>query len=280
LTIVLIYRDDHGLNGIAPTPAGARPAPVEFRAADIGYDGHAVVAGLDLLVPAGEVLGVLGANGSGKSTLVRGLLGLAPVFAGEVRLFGVDRRSFRDWQRIGYVPQRQTVTGGIPSTVTEVVASGRLTQRKPWQRFGPADRAAVADAIAAVDLAEHARRPLGDLSGGQQRRALIARALATGPDLLVLDEPTAGVDAANQEALAVTLATLVAQGTTIVLVTHELGPVEPLFTRTVVLRGGQVVHDGPAAALDHRDHDDEWHHHHGDPPERPGAGFGLVDRSS
>jgi zinc transport system ATP-binding protein len=237
-----------------------------------------VVTGLDLVVRAGEVLGVLGANGSGKSTLVRGLLGLARVLGGEVRLFGVDRRSFRDWRRIGYVPQRQTVVGGIPSTVTEVVASGRLTQLRPWQRFDPTDRAAVADAIAAVDLAEHARRPIGDLSGGQQRRALIARALATAPDLLVLDEPTAGVDAANQEALAATLARLVEGGTTIVLVTHELGPVEPLFTRTVVLRGGRIVHDGPATSLDHRDHDDEWHHHHGDPPERAGAGFGLVER--
>ena len=116
--------------------------PIEFRAADIGYDGRAVVTGLDLVVSAGEVLGVLGANGSGKSTLVRGLLGLAPVLGGEVRLFGVDRRSFHDWRRIGYVPQRQTVAGGIPSTVTEVVSSGRLTQLKPWQRFGPADRTA------------------------------------------------------------------------------------------------------------------------------------------
>ena len=116
---------------------------------------------------------------------------------------------------------------------------------------------------------------MADLSGGQQRRALIARALATGPDLLVLDEPTAGVDRANQEALAETLARLVESGTTIVLVTHELGPVEPLITRAVVLRDGQVVHDGPPLDHEfHHEHDDEWHHAHGDaPPRKPDLGW-------
>ncbi len=257
-------------------PADLAVAPVaEFRGCDIGYEGRAVVAGLDLVIAPGEVLGVLGANGSGKSTMIRGLLGLTPVLAGEVRLFGTPRSQFRDWSRVGYVPQRQTVAGGIPSTVTEVVSSGRLTGLRPWRRFGRADRAAVADAIAAVDLTGHERTSMTALSGGQQRRVLIARALATGPDLLVLDEPTAGVDRANQEALAVALGALVDQGTTIVLITHELGPVEPLITRAIVLRDGSVVHDGPPLDHDfHHEHDDEWHHAHGDaPPRRPGLGL-------
>ena len=250
-------------------------AAAEFRQCDIGYEGRAVIHGLDLTVSSGEVLGVLGANGSGKSTMIRGLLGLTPVLSGEVRLFGTPRSQFQDWSRVGYVPQRQTVAGGIPSTVAEVVSSGRLTSLRPWRRFGPADRAAVADAIAAVDLSGHERTSMTALSGGQQRRVLIARALATGPDLLVLDEPTAGVDRANQEALAAALGALVDRGTTIVLITHELGPVEPLFTRAVVLRDGAVVHDGPPVDHDfHHEHDDEWHHSHGDaPPRRPGLGL-------
>jgi len=255
--------------------AGAHPPIVEFRGCDIGYDGHAVVRQLDLTIRSGEVLGVLGANGSGKSTMIRGLLGLTPVLMGEVRLFGVPRAQFRDWARIGYVPQRQTVAGGIPSTVAEVVSSGRLTSLRPWRRFADSDRTAVAEAIAAVDLTGHERTSMTALSGGQQRRVLIARALATDPDLLVLDEPTAGVDRANQEALAVALGALVDRGTTIVLITHELGPVEPLITRAIVLRDGSVVHDGPPLEHDfHHEHDDEWHHANGEaPPRRPGLGL-------
>lgn len=242
--------------------------------ADIGYDRRAVIVGLDLRVGAGEVVGVLGANGSGKSTLICGVLGLAAVQRGSIRLFGTDRRQFRDWQRVGYVPQRQTVAGGIPSTVTEVVSSGRLTQVRPWRRMSRDDRRAVADAIEAVGMGSECRSSMGELSGGQQRRVLIARALATGPDLLVLDEPTAGVDRANQEALAVSLAGLVDQGVTIVLITHELGPVEPLITRTIVMRDGAIAHDGVPTDGAYREHDDDWHHHHGDPPpSRPGIGL-------
>lgn len=260
-----------------PVTGEARATPVlELVDADIGYAGRPVIEGLNLRVDGGEVVGVLGANGSGKSTLVRGVLGLATVQAGSIRLFGVDRRHFDTWRRVGYVPQRQTVTGGIPSTVTEVVSSGRLTRVRPWRRLGPADRQAVADAIEAVGLGSEARSAMSRLSGGQQRRVLIARALATRPDLLVLDEPTAGVDRANQEALATSLATLVERGVTIVLITHELGPAEPLITRTVVLRDGQVVHDGNPVDLAYREHDDDWHHEHGHPPERA-PGVGLVD---
>ena len=252
--------------------ARSTPEPVvAFAAADIGYEGAPVVVGLDLEIAAGEVVGLLGPNGSGKSTLVRGLLGLAPLLGGSLRLFGEDHEQFRDRRRIGYVPQRQTVTGGVPSSVREVVLSGRLTRVRPFQPFRAADRAAVARAIEAVGLADRAAAPLATLSGGQQRRALIARALASEPDLLVLDEPTAGVDAANQQALADTLGALAADGTTILLITHELGPAAPVITRTIALRDGRLVYDGPAQGAPD-EHDDHWHHAHGD---RPGRGPDL-----
>jgi len=219
------------------------------------------------------VVGLLGPNGSGKSTIIRGLLGLAALQRGSIELFGVERRMFEAWHRVGYVPQRQSVAGGIPSTVREVVSSGLLTRVRPFRWAGAADREAVVRAIESVGLGDHVRAPMATLSGGQQRRVLIARAMASSPDLLVLDEPTAGVDRRNQVALAASLADLAGQGTTIVLITHELGPAELLVTRTVVLRAGKVVHDGPAGDAPD-EHDDDWHHHHGDPPPRR-SGLGL-----
>jgi zinc transport system ATP-binding protein len=251
----------------------AEPVVVEFRDAAIGYEGQPVIDGLSLRISRGEVVGVLGPNGSGKSTLVGGILGLAKVQSGTIELFGVDRARFREWDRIGFVPQRGTVTGGIPSTVREVVASGRLTSLKPFRRMRASDHEMIDRSIAAVGLADRSRKALSTLSGGQQRRALIARALASDPGLLVLDEPTAGVDSENQLALANILARLAGQGTTIILITHELGPAAGVVTRTLVLNNGRVVHDGPGSVAP-GEHDDEWHHHHG-PPSRPGSGLGL-----
>lgn len=259
---------------------------VELDGAVVGYGGTPVIDRLSLRIEVGEIVGLLGPNGSGKSTLVRGLLGLAPVTAGSVRLFGVERERFRDWSRIGYVPQRATVTGGIPATVREVVATGTLGRVRPFPRLRARDRDRVDRAIAAVDLSAKAGSPIGTLSGGQQRRALIARALASDADLLVLDEPTAGVDAENQIALARIFEDLRARGTTILLITHELGPADRVVERTLVLEAGRLVYDGAAADApsehhlagghhhDHHAHDDAWHHDHGDAePPRPGLGL-------
>ncbi|MEU9887600.1 metal ABC transporter ATP-binding protein [Sphaerisporangium sp. NPDC051011] len=210
----------------------------------VALDGRPVLRGIDLRVTTGEVVAVLGANGSGKSTLIRALLGLAPLSGGSTELYGVPPARFRDWWRIGYVPQRLSVGGGVPATVREVVASGRVARQSRLRRAGSADRAAVARALDAVGLTSRAGDPVGWLSGGQQQRVLIARALAGDPDTFVMDEPTAGVDAESQRHLAATLATLVEQGKTVLLVAHELGPMAPLITRAVVLRDGLVAHDG------------------------------------
>ncbi|MGH3327451.1 MAG: metal ABC transporter ATP-binding protein [Streptomycetales bacterium] len=199
---------------------------------------------VDLHVGRGEVVALLGANGSGKSTLVRALVGLVPLAAGTVELFGTPLARFRSWSRIGYVPQRVTATSGVPATVGEVVASGRLSRAPWWRPYGQDDRQAVARALETVGLADRARDGVAELSGGQQQRVLIARALAGEPEALLLDEPTAGVDLPSQHAFAAALRILVGRGATILLVTHELGPLEPLVHRAVVLRGGSVVHDG------------------------------------
>ena len=203
-----------------------------------------VLRGIDLAVGRGEVVALLGANGSGKSTAIRTVIGQVPVSAGEIELFGVPRRRFNDWRRVGYVPQRTTAAGGVPATITEIVASGRLSRA----RFGvlrKADHEAVRRAIGLVGLADRAKDSVNALSGGQHQRVLIARALAAEPELLIMDEPMAGVDLASQEVLAETLREQVAAGVTVLLVLHELGPLEPLIDRAVVLRDGCVTHDGP-----------------------------------
>jgi len=210
--------------------------------ADLGS--RPVLRGIDLTVRHGEVVALLGANGSGKSTAVRGIIGQVQIGAGEIELFGTPRRRFRDWHRVGYVPQRTTAAGGVPATVTEVVSSGRLSRA----RFGmlrKADHAAVRHALELVGMADRAKDSVDALSGGQHQRVLIARALAADPELLIMDEPMAGVDLTSQEVLAHTLREQVSQGATVLLVLHELGPLEPLIDRAVVLRDGCVVHDGP-----------------------------------
>src|SRR5215210_4169589 len=184
----------------------------------VGYGDRPVLNDIDFRLRVGEAVAVLGPNGSGKSTLVKALLRQAQVTAGTLQVFGSPVGTFREWWRIGYVPQRHTVGGGMPVTAGEVVASGRLARTRPWRRFGPADRAAVSAAMETVGLGGSQQHNLATLSGGQQRRVLIARALAAGPEVLVMDEPTAGVDAASQALLAVTLAELVSRGTTVLLV--------------------------------------------------------------
>ncbi|MBF9134133.1 metal ABC transporter ATP-binding protein [Plantactinospora sp. S1510] len=210
----------------------------------VAYDDRPVLRDVSLRVTTGEVVAVLGANGSGKSTLIRAVLGLVPLSAGTVTLFDTPQRRFRQWSRIGYVPQRIGAGSGVPATVAEVVASGRLARRGVLRPPGSADRTAVAEALSAVGLSDRAGDPVGTLSGGQQQRTLIARALAGQPELLILDEPTAGVDSASQDAFAEALRGFVAGGGTVLLVAHELGPLSALITRAVVVHHGEIAHDG------------------------------------
>jgi zinc transport system ATP-binding protein len=233
---------------VTAQPAASTPdASVDAIVVDdvsVVLNGRPVLDDVSVQVAAGEVVAILGANGSGKSTLVRGIVGLVPLARGQIRLFGQPSGTFRAWHRIGYVPQRITATSGVPATVREVVSAGRLGRAAWWRPWSTADRAAIDQAVTVVGLSDRLDDGVANLSGGQQQRVLIARALAGQPDLLILDEPTAGVDAASQLAFAHTLGRLVNVGTTILLVAHELGPLEPLVQRAVVLRAGRVVHDG------------------------------------
>jgi len=217
---------------------------LEIRGGGVTLGGRPILRDLDLTVEAGDVVAVLGANGSGKSTLVRSITGLLPLSAGSARLFGQPIESFDQWSRLGYVPQRSTIAQGVPATVTEVVSVGRLAHRRPFLPTRAADRAAVTDALEAVGLADRAHHQVSTLSGGQQQRVLIARTLAGAPELLVLDEPNAGVDLVSQQAIADTLERSARAGATIIVVLHELGALAPFIRRAVVLREGRISYDG------------------------------------
>ena len=252
-------------------------APV-LQATDVSVElgGLPVLRGITVAVAPGEVVALLGGNGSGKSTLVRALLGLVPAQRGTIELFGQPLARMRSWARVGYVPQRSTVSQS-GAKVREVVASGRLARRAPFRPPRGTDRAAVARALDAVDLADRSDHRLSELSGGQQQRALIARALAGEPDLLVLDEPTAGVDLAHQHVLAGILGDLVEAGAAVVIVLHEVGTLGALVDRAIVLREGRIVHDGALGTLG-RTHQHPGGHEQEDTPDAPELVRGAVER--
>lgn len=243
---------------------------IDVQDASVALGGRGVLHGIDLRVASGEVVTLLGANGSGKSTLVRAIVKLVPLSGGSISLFGGPLTGFRSWHRIGYVPQRVTAASGVPATVTEVVAAGRLSRRPRLGRCSADDRTAIEGALDVVGMREHAAAGVGRLSGGQQQRVLIARALAGQPDILILDEPMSGVDKASQGAFAAALQQLVAAGTSVLLVLHELGLLAPLIDRSVVLREGRIGYAGrvPPAHDVQRDSDH--------PAPTPASSFGLT----
>lgn len=217
---------------------------ISMKQAAFGYAGKAIVTDVDLTVRSGEVLAVLGPNGSGKTTLVKGVLGLSEHLSGSVEVLGVPLSRLRDRTRLGYVPQRHTLTGGIRARVSEVVATGLLSGRPWWQPAGRAESVAVDEALDAVGLADRARFDVDTLSGGQQRRVLIARALVSRPDILIMDEPTAGVDTASQVVLAGVLQELGRNGTTMLVVTHELSALRGVIDRIIEVDMGHLTFDG------------------------------------
>jgi zinc transport system ATP-binding protein len=226
------------------------PLAVELRDVAFGYrPGQRVLEDVDLELGEGEFVAVAGPNGGGKTTLVRIVLGLERPAVGTALLFGEPAHRFSGRQRLGYLAQRSQVGGDAPATVREVVAAGTLASGRLVGRLRASERRAVDEAIARVGLRAVADAPIRTLSGGMQQRAFIAKALAGGPSLLVLDEPTTGVDAESQDSVAALLAQLhVELGVTIVYVSHEFGAVEQHVERLVLVRR-TIVFDGAPSEL-------------------------------
>lgn len=187
------------------------------------YRSEDVLEDINLEISAGDFVGIIGPNGGGKTTLLKMILGLLSPSTGEVKLYGQPLSQFRQWSKIGYVPQRADQANlQVPMTVGEVVSLGRVAKVGPLKRFGAADHQAVSQALAQVEMGEFQHRLMTELSGGQQQRVFIAKALASEPELLVLDEPTAGVDSESQEEFYQLLAKLAKSKLTLVIVSHDI----------------------------------------------------------
>lgn len=208
--------------------------------AAFGYDGRPVVRGASLSVAAGDFLGIVGPNGSGKSTLLKGLLGLLPPLSGSVaRSAGLGRA-------VGWVPQRDALDSVFPMTALDVARLGRALV-KPWSaRLDARDEALSVEALAAVGLQDRSDAPFSALSGGQRQRALIARALAVEPRLLVLDEPTAGVDPESEDAIIDLVSRQSREkGLAVLLVTHHHAMLRGRASRVVTVDGGRLTEAAP-----------------------------------
>ena len=226
------------------------PLVAELRDASFSYrPGLAALEHVNLELEDGEFVAVAGPNGGGKTTLVRILLGLLRPTSGRALLYGEPAHRFSRRSLLGYLAQRSEIGGDAPATVREVVATGRLARGRLFGPMRPRDHKLVEEAIARVGLSHVVDTALRALSGGMQQRAFIAKALAGEPSLLVLDEPTTGVDAESQESLAALLARLHSElGVTIVYVSHEFGAVEQFVERIVLVRR-TIVFDGAPEEL-------------------------------
>jgi manganese transport system ATP-binding protein len=247
----------------------------------VRYEDFIALADVTLTVHYGEALGIIGPNGSGKSTLLKTIAGLLLPSSGTLSVLGSLPGKVAPGA-IAYVPQVEAVDWSFPATVWDVVAMGRFARLHFWQRFGPQDRKVVQHALDVVKMSALAGRRISHLSGGQQQRAFVARAIAQEPKLLLLDEPTTGVDAATEEALRQIVRNLVAGGLPVLMATHDLDRVDAWFDRVLVVdrrvlalgTPDEVVASGAYAAIrehthvhGHLRHDHEPHAAHAAHPE-------------
>jgi zinc transport system ATP-binding protein len=223
---------------------------VEIEDVDFTYGAVPVLERINLTVEPGDFLGIIGPNGSGKTTLLRIMLGLLPPQRGAVRLFGHPPASFRQWGRLGYVPQKATLDPALPVTVHEVVATGLLPSLGLFGRVGGAERRRIAEVLGQVGMEAHAGARIGALSHGQQQRVLIARALVSKPELLILDEPTGGVDPEAQTSFYALLHHLNRErDVTLILVSHDIGVVAKEVTKLACLNRRLIFHGRPGDFL-------------------------------
>jgi manganese/zinc/iron transport system ATP- binding protein len=226
---------------------GTAPPALEARGVTVSYTSRPVLWDVDATLPAGALSAVVGPNGSGKSTLLRACLGLVPLDSGHVRILGESGPAAR--RRVAYVPQREGVDWDFPITVREVVEMGRYRSAGWIRRITRADHAVVDGSLAAVGMTGFARRQIGELSGGQRQRVFVARALAQRCPVMVLDEPFAGIDARTESELLKLFRRLRDEGTSLIVVHHDIATVRRMFDWALVLNVRTIACGPPAQAL-------------------------------
>ena len=203
-----------------------------------GYANKLILNEVSLTIPSNQVSIIIGANGCGKSTLLKIILGLLKPTTGTIHLFGEEATKFKKREWIGYVSQKANAfNGGFPATVKEVVASGLTKKLGLFKRKAHNQQTLIEEALQAVDMLPYLHRNIGELSGGQQQRVFIARALIAKPKMLILDEPTVGVDQENVAIFYDLMEKLNNEGMTVVLVTHDMTVVESAVTNIACLNG-------------------------------------------
>ena len=229
-------------------PDSAAPA-LELDSVTVKYDDVTALDGVSLTVQPGRVCGLVGMNGSGKSTLFKSLMGLVKPAAGTVRLSGLTPAKARRSGLVAYVPQSEDVDWTFPLSVRDVVMTGRYGHMGPTRRPRTEDRNAVVEALARVELTDFADRQIGRLSGGQKKRAFVARGIAQGASVLLLDEPFAGVDKRSEATITALLRELAADGRTILVSTHDLHALPQLADEAVLLMRSVLAHGTPQQVL-------------------------------
>jgi manganese transport system ATP-binding protein len=202
-----------------------------------------------LAVQPARVCGLVGMNGSGKSTLLKTIMGMIRPDAGSVALYGAGPTAARRAGMLGYMPQSEDVDWAFPLSVRDVVMTGRYGRMGFTRRPGPADRRAVDEALDRVELADHQHRQIGQLSGGQRKRAFLARCIAQGATVLLLDEPFAGVDKRSEATITRLLREMASDGATILVATHDLQALPELADEAVLLMRAVLMHGDPHDVL-------------------------------
>lgn len=228
-------------------------SPSLFEVNNLNFErqGNLVLKNSTFKILPGEYCAIIGPNGGGKTTLVRLLLGLEKPTSGEIKLFGTPQKRFRDWNRIGYVPQRSAlVDGSFPATVREVVGMGRYARRGIFGFESHEDKAAIVEAMELMGVSDLSDRLIGNLSGGQRQRVMIARALASAPDVLIVDEPNTGVDVESQHRFYELLRTLnKTKKLSILFITHDVGVIAEDITRLLFVNQSVLVSQNPGEML-------------------------------
>lgn len=229
-------------NGTAPDGSGMMSSPLAVRGLTVSYGQKPAVFSVDMTIVEGSMTAIIGPNGAGKSTLLKAALGIIKPLSGTVRVFGQALEPQR--ARIAYVPQRASVDWDFPTRVLDVVLMGLYRELGLLGRIKKPHLDKAMGCLERVGMADFAERQIGQLSGGQQQRVFLARALAQGADLYLLDEPFAGVDAATEKAIIDVLKVLKEQGKTVVAVHHDLSTVTDYFDRVFIINTTKIA-EGP-----------------------------------